>query len=171
MKKFETIEGKPWLTVEGIYLIFDYVHLLKNIRNLWLTEKNGKLEFEDEEITLTADWQHLRDLYNEENGKFLKMSDLDEVAVYPKPIERQSVCTCLKVFSEKTAVALEIYGNTHDVDVSAPLSSSKKYSHGGPFSTFKAKAWIRVNANPFKLSSPIPKIPDRKLRPNVPENG
>ena len=32
----------------------------------------------------------------------IKMSDLDEVAVSPKPVERQKVSTCLIVFSERT---------------------------------------------------------------------
>ena len=39
--QFKTVEGKPWLSVDGTYLLYDYVHLIKNIRNLWLTEKNG----------------------------------------------------------------------------------------------------------------------------------
>ena len=34
------------------------------------------------------------------------MSDLNEIAVTPKPIERQKVSTCLKVFSDKTYFAL-----------------------------------------------------------------
>ena len=38
-----TVEEKPWLTVEGTYLLYDFVHLLKNIRNLWLTEKTTQL--------------------------------------------------------------------------------------------------------------------------------
>ena len=38
-KKYENVEGKLWLRVDGIYLLFDYVHLLKNIRNSWIPEK------------------------------------------------------------------------------------------------------------------------------------
>ena len=60
----------------------------------------------DEKLVLTADWQHLRDLYREDCEMLLCMSSLDEVVVYPKPIERQCVSTCLKVFCEKTIVAL-----------------------------------------------------------------
>ena len=33
-KRFKTVPGKPWLTEDGQYLLFDYAHLLKNIRNL-----------------------------------------------------------------------------------------------------------------------------------------
>ena len=37
----------------------------------------------------------------------LKMSKLSETAVYPKQIERQRVSTCLQVFCEDTATALD----------------------------------------------------------------
>ena len=30
---------KPWLIKEGIYLLFDFVHILKSIRNNWITER------------------------------------------------------------------------------------------------------------------------------------
>ena len=32
-QKFETRPNKPWLTVDNIFLLFDYVHLMKNVRN------------------------------------------------------------------------------------------------------------------------------------------
>ena len=43
--KFKTVEGKPWLCQNGSYILYDYVHLLKCIRNNWLTEKLGQLQF------------------------------------------------------------------------------------------------------------------------------
>ena len=39
-KKFETIAGKLWMSAQGIYSLFDFEHLLKNLRNLWITEKS-----------------------------------------------------------------------------------------------------------------------------------
>ena len=39
MKSFTTVQGKPWLTTDGRYLLFDFVHLLKSIRNNWLKTK------------------------------------------------------------------------------------------------------------------------------------
>ena len=42
---------------------------------------------------------------------------LDEVSVYPRVIERQRVPPCLNVFCEKTAIALELYGEKHGKDV------------------------------------------------------
>ena len=44
-KKFHTVPEKPCLTSDGKFLLFDFVHLLKNVRNLWLTKKTGQLEF------------------------------------------------------------------------------------------------------------------------------
>ena len=41
------VPGKPWLTVDGKYLLYDFVHIIKNIRNLWLTEKTQELIFDD----------------------------------------------------------------------------------------------------------------------------
>ena len=109
-KRFKIVEGKPWLTDQGVYLLYDYVHLMKNIRNLWITKKSSQLRFEDEGKEYIADFQHLRMLFDSEQKSLLKMSNLDEVSVYPKPIERQRVGPCLKVFSEKTQVALTLYG-------------------------------------------------------------
>ena len=96
--QFKTVEGKPWLSVDGSYLLYDYVHLIKNIRNLWLTEKTGELKFQHENKFLVANWHHLRNLLQSEVGAVLKRPKLSETAIYPKPIERQRVSTCLQVF-------------------------------------------------------------------------
>ena len=74
-----------------------------------------------------AHWHHLRELYRHESSdstdvekRLVKMSMLllDEVSVYPTVIERQRVQPCLNVFSDKTAIAIELYGETHGKDVS-----------------------------------------------------
>ena len=109
------------MSAQGIYLLFDFVHLLKKLRNLWITEKSSQLVFEDNGKGHLADFNHIKDLYKWEKKDKLKMSELDEVSVYLKPIERQRVSTCLKVFSEKTFVALEDYGKVKSVDVSGTV--------------------------------------------------
>ena len=96
----------PWKTESGCFLLYDYVHILKNIRNNWLTEQEGELTFDDDGVMRTAKWRHLRELHKLECQSLVKMSDLNEVAVSPKPVERQKVTTCLRVFSEKTHRAL-----------------------------------------------------------------
>ena len=89
-----------------MYLLFDFVHLLKNIRNLWLTQKTGELAYSDNGIQGTAKWEHLKCLYQLELEKLAKLSDLNEVAIAPKPIKRQRASTCLSVFSDKKYYAL-----------------------------------------------------------------
>lgn len=42
----------------------------------------------------------------ESKSHITKLSKLNEVSVFPKPIERQKVFTCLNVFSEKTRSAI-----------------------------------------------------------------
>lgn len=110
---------RPWVTDEGLFLLFDYVHLLKNIRNNWLTEAMGELRFPHEGQVRIAKWSHLVQLFKLEleTDSLVKMSDLDEVSVFPKPIERQRVSTCLKVFSEKTYQALLKHPGLKEEDV------------------------------------------------------
>ena len=45
-----TLPEKPWLTDDNKHLLFDYIHLLKNIRYLWWTEKPGELIFDDDGV-------------------------------------------------------------------------------------------------------------------------
>lgn len=79
---------------------------MKNIRNLWLIEKTGELIFDDDGVSRVAKWTHLKQLYPFESERLVKLSDLNEISIAPKPIERQRVSTCLRVFSEKTYNAL-----------------------------------------------------------------
>ena len=90
-------------------MLYDYVHVLKCIRNNWLTEKMGELEYTWNGETMIAKWSVLKDLYSLESEKFPKLSKLNETAVFPKPIERQKVTTCLRIFCYETIAALENY--------------------------------------------------------------
>ena len=46
----------------------------------------------------------------------VKMLKLMEVSVYPKPIERQSVATCLRVFCKETYTAIINHPGMKHVD-------------------------------------------------------
>ena len=59
------VPGKPWLTVDGKYLLYDFVHLIKNIRNLWLTEKTVLRVFSEK--TYAALLQHPDMIYSDVN--------------------------------------------------------------------------------------------------------
>lgn len=131
-KMFETIPLKPWLTTGGLFLLFDFVHLLKNIRNNWLTESTGELNFEHEDHQFTAKWSHLLQLYNlelqetEKDKGIRGLSSLTEVAVRPKPVERQSVSTCLRIFSDATLHALKAHPGLDTQEVEGTITFVQK---------------------------------------------
>ena len=71
--------AKPWIAKNpcnenlNLFLMFDTVHIMKNIRNNWITEKSKTLLFfYHDGNTLEATWQPLIDLYNHENSIFFK---------------------------------------------------------------------------------------------------
>ena len=72
-------------------LLYDFVHVMKCIRNNWMTEKNGELLYEFEGEIQTAKWNDLKKLLAAESKSLIKLSKLNEVSVSPKPIERQKV--------------------------------------------------------------------------------
>ena len=69
----------------------DSVHLTKCLRNNWLI--TGVIHFEDPDDSTQrqAKWCTLQNVYEEERGNLLKMSDLSSKSVFPKNIEKQSV--------------------------------------------------------------------------------
>ena len=78
------------------FLLYDFVHVMKCVRNNWLTEKCGELEYEFDGVVRTARWDDLKSLYAAESHSIIKLSKLNEVAVFPKPIERQKVLNTKK---------------------------------------------------------------------------
>ena len=101
LKRYETLKEKPWLTKCGNFLLFDFVHFLKNIRNLWLTEKMGELVFEDNDVQRAVTWSHLKQLYELDSKTLAQMLNLTEAS-----IECQKVSTSLNVLCNTTLHAL-----------------------------------------------------------------
>ena len=56
---------------------------------------------------MVAKWSDLVNLYELEKISLVNLSRLNETAVHSKPIERQRVPTCLRVFCEETIAAFE----------------------------------------------------------------
>ena len=103
-KKFDCIT--PWCTKDNTFLLFDYVHILKSIRNNWLTERTQELRFFDNDESKVAKWSDLKKLNCLETHT-VNLSKLNDQAVAPKPIERQKGSLCLNVFCEETLSALK----------------------------------------------------------------
>ena len=66
--------SKPWIAYsvhnpdQKRFLLYDTVHLFKNLRNNWETERTQTLNFfvDEDPVPVQARWQDLRDLYNHE---------------------------------------------------------------------------------------------------------
>ena len=106
---------------DDTFLLYDYVHVVKCIRNNWLGEISGELKFEFEGEVMLAKWSDLQLLHEAESKTLIKLSKLNAVAVAPKPIERQKVSTCLRVFCDETIAALESHPKLDGVDVHGTL--------------------------------------------------
>ena len=111
-----SVPEKPWLGRNSTFLLFDYVHLFKSIRNNWISEKCGQLEFNFEGNRYVASWDHIRQLFNSESENLLRLSKLTYSAVFPSPIEKQRVALCLQVFCDETIAALETFAGLHNID-------------------------------------------------------
>ena len=100
--------GKTYLENVGItvFLVFDYVHIFKNIRNNWITVLNKMLSFEKDGKTFTASWADVQALYDEDRLTTLRLTKLTHTSVFPKPLQRQSVPLVCQVFHEKTVAAM-----------------------------------------------------------------
>ena len=66
----------------------------------------GELAFYERGMKKIAGWSDLVELHKLEAEGSVKRSKLTESSVYPKPIERQSVATCLRVFCKETYTAI-----------------------------------------------------------------
>ena len=83
------------------------MHVVKCLRNNWLTEKIRRLQYTFNGVIQVAKWSDLVELKEAESNSLPKLFRLNDVAVSPKPIERQSICICLRIFCDETIAALE----------------------------------------------------------------
>ena len=120
--KLETNVPHPFDSSRILFLTFDFVHLLKSIRNNWLNQKdydktfhfpnlvNFKADYTDYPLKFgSASFQDVSQLYNSERASLAKLAPhLTMKACFPSSIERQNVKLVLKVVNELTISALTI---------------------------------------------------------------
>jgi hypothetical protein len=106
---YRLIGGPGEITLEGMkmFLLYDYVHIFKNIRNNWYTELTRKLVFTFEGKEYLACWADLITLYEEDSKTSLRLTKLTRVSINPKPLQRQSVPLVCNVFNDKTVAAFK----------------------------------------------------------------
>ena len=113
IKIIHEIGGIVFLVIfEALYLLFDPIHLFKNIKNNWLTEKMKKLRFRipGSENMIIASWGDVIDFYKKENASMLRISKLDYATVYPTNFDKQKVRLTVNMLNERTLAALRTNG-------------------------------------------------------------
>ena len=89
-----------------VFLVFDYVHSFKNIRNNWITVHDQELSFTKAGKKYVARWKDIEALYNEVRKNNIRLTKITYTAVYPKPLQRQSVPFVCQIFNDQTVAAL-----------------------------------------------------------------
>ena len=87
------------------YLLFDPVHILKCIRNNWITEKTRKLSIDG--VTIGS-FDDVREMYAAEKDNILKTTPLNYSSVYPSKLQLQNVQHVIRIFNEKVVAALRL---------------------------------------------------------------
>lgn len=97
----------PFKPGSRIYLLFDSVHIFKNVFNNLLNRRNFKCPaFGETEVS--ASFKHVEDLYRREMGKPVKFAHkLSDKVIAPKPIERTKVELADRFFHDSTIAGLE----------------------------------------------------------------
>jgi hypothetical protein len=90
-----------------VYLVYDYVHIFKNLRNNWITEPQQELSFKMDGTEYKACWKDIRRLHEIDSKTPLRMMKLAHTSVFPKVLQRQSVPLVCKVFDDKTIAAFQ----------------------------------------------------------------
>ena len=57
-----------------VYLVYDLVHIFKNIRNNWITEKSQETKFMHENCKYTAHWKDICKLYDSDSRSSLRLT-------------------------------------------------------------------------------------------------
>ena len=87
--------------------IYDFVHVLKNLHNNWITEPSKELSLNVDGNDYVAKWAGILKLYEEDKQTPIRLTKLTYISVHPKPLQRRSVPLVWQVFHEKTYAALE----------------------------------------------------------------
>ena len=101
-----------------IFLIFDPVHLIKNVRNNWLKIRRFRVPSFEAEVDVFSihitersfiDWDILKKIFDKENGLLLKKApSLSFQALHPFN-KKQNVPLAIAVFDIRNAAAIESY--------------------------------------------------------------
>ena len=99
-----------------MFLLYDFVHLLKSVCNNLITEKSQKLRYEYNGKTNYACCSCILSFFRLEENSIVNLYKLTSVSVALKPIERQNVSTFLQVFCDETVTGLKSNSSIREAD-------------------------------------------------------
>ncbi|KAI6658203.1 Transposable element P transposase [Oopsacas minuta] len=98
----------------SLFLLFDFVHIIKSIRNNLLNQIDydktfTNPDFENIQVASSAVFEEIRKLYKSDQHSVAKLAPrLTSEAYWPSPLERKNVSLALRIFGESTAAALNV---------------------------------------------------------------
>ena len=103
----------PAFQNQPLFLLYDPVHLIKNFRNNWITEKTQTLRFIDPETDrhIFAKWSNIRNFFDSERCNTLRRTPLTYSAVHPSTIEHQKVSLVVQILHDRTIAAMRQDGH------------------------------------------------------------
>ena len=113
-RTLEPIVPHPSDFNRSLCLLFDFVHIIKSIRNNWLNQKDYNRtfiypNFNNFAMTNTAVFEDVRRLYKDDQHSVAKLAPrLTYKACWPLTFERQNVNLSLRIFADSTAAALNL---------------------------------------------------------------
>ena len=108
MTKLPGSSTQPAVPPSIWYLLFDTVHLLKSIRNNWITEKCQRLALDKQSVGSFLD---VKKLYEAEKDSILKTSPLTQSAINPSKLQLQNAQRVLRVINNKVVAGLKLQGS------------------------------------------------------------
>lgn len=114
-RRLATDVNRPWIgsfihndCPQMIILLFDSVHLLKSIRNNWVTETNQRISMRlpGEESYVVGKWSDIVSVYKKEKENIVRRTRLSYESCYPDNIQKQKMSLALQVIDEKVVAAL-----------------------------------------------------------------
>lgn len=94
---------------QSMFLVYDYVHIFKNVRSDWVTVDGQTLSFVVQGNEYKAYWSDIRRLYEIDRTTPIRLTKLTHTTVFPKSLQRQSVPLVCQVFNDKTVAALKTF--------------------------------------------------------------
>ena len=126
IKNITSAVQHPTCPERKLYVLFDFVHIIKSIRNNWLNLKDYDLTFAYPDMQLfpsllnsttklnEAKFNYVRKLHkSEQNSTMTQAHRLSSKVCWPTSLERQKVNLALRVFNESTCAALKIQNDLH----------------------------------------------------------